>query len=609
MSWVTVIWSICAGVSLTLGAINIAVWIQNRKAWANLLFSAAALSVAWLAAGEYLLMHARSPAEFGDLHRWIHAPLFCTIVSLVGFIHFYFRTGRLWLAWGVVGLRVVVLIVDFLSRTSFNYREITGMQPFHFLGELVSVPIGVQTPWARLGEGSGLLVLVYVLDASIRLWRRGNLDGRRRALVVGGSVGLCFSFAIVNGLLVHTGTIPAPYFISLSFIIVVVAMGYELSHDMIRAAWMANELRENAESIGLAASAAQLALWRWDIPQDTMWISPSGRRLYGIQDQGLIRIQRILGAVHPEDRATTAHAIARAQQGDGAFRAEYRVLLPDGALRWIASRGNVEFDSAHRPLRMRGVSIDFTERKEAELEAEQHRAELAHLTRVTTLSQLSGSLAHELNQPLGTILSNAQAAQRLLQKEPPDVAEVREILVDIVSEDRRAGEVIQRLRALLKRGETTLQALSLNEVITEVLHLTNADLVGRGVTLVRELAADLPTISGDRVQLQQVALNLILNAADAMSANAPGARRIHVATTSCNGEVRLSVRDEGPGLPADVEQIFAPFYTTKSHGLGMGLAICRSIIGAHQGKIWAEPNPQGGAVFFIELPNILNNQK
>jgi C4-dicarboxylate-specific signal transduction histidine kinase len=251
---------------------------------------------------------------------------------------------------------------------------------------------------------------------------------------------------------------------------------------------------------------------------------------------------------------------------------------------------------------MRGVSLDVTDRKTMELEAAQHRNELAHLTRVNTLGELSGALAHELNQPLGIILSNAQAAQELLAQQPPDVAEVRDILSDIVAADRRAGDIIERLRHLLKRGEPSLRPLSLNDVIEDVLQLAQADLVGRGVAVVRELARELPPVVGDRVALQQLVLNLTLNAAEAMSANAPDARRLQLQTQLREGRVRVSVRDEGAGLPGDVERLFQPFYTTKPQGLGMGLAICRTIVTAHRGRLWAEPNAGRGAVFHFELP-------
>jgi len=207
-----------------------------------------------------------------------------------------------------------------------------------------------------------------------------------------------------------------------------------------------------------------------------------------------------------------------------------------------------------------------------------------------------------LNQPLAIILANAQAAQRLLAQSPPDLGEVKDILADIVDADRRAGEVIQRLRALLKRGETKMLPVSFNEIATEVLHLTHADLIGRGVSVLRSFSQDLPLVEGDRVQLQQVLLNLVLNAADAMASNPAGSRQIHVATSVEGDVARLSVRDGGCGLPEDVEQLFEPFFTTKQHGLGMGLAICRSIVSAHGGRLRAEPHPERGAIFHLEIP-------
>ena len=176
------------------------------------------------------------------------------------------------------------------------------------------------------------------------------------------------------------------------------------------------------------------------------------------------------------------------------------------------------------------------------------------------------------------------------------------ILSDIVAADRRAGEVIGRLREMLKRGEVSLRPLLLNEIIEEVLHLTHSDLIGRGITVVRDLAADLRPISGDRVQLQQLVLNLILNGADAMADNEPGMRRLYFQTTLHRDRVQASVRDEGVGLPADVDRLFQPFYTTKPHGLGLGLSICQAIVAAHHGRLWAEPHPDGGAVFRFELP-------
>jgi PAS domain S-box-containing protein len=276
-------------------------------------------------------------------------------------------------------------------------------------------------------------------------------------------------------------------------------------------------------------------------------------------------------------------------------------LFHAGFGKWLSISTDPIRDAAGNVIDAVHVARDITEAKRAERETQELRDNLMHLTRVNTVSVLSASLAHELNQPLSIILSNAQAAQEILLQEPTDVAEIQSILSDIVAADQRAGEVIERLRALLKRGQLSLQPLPLNEVIEEVLRLTNADLIGRGVKVVRELAPGLPSIAGDRVQLQQLLLNLILNGADAMAAKSPGTRRLHLHTMLSQNRVRASVRDEGVGLPGDVERLFEPFYTTKAQGLGVGLAICRSIVAAHQGRLWAEPHPEGGAVFHFEL--------
>ncbi|HWB04101.1 MAG TPA: two-component regulator propeller domain-containing protein [Verrucomicrobiales bacterium] len=242
-------------------------------------------------------------------------------------------------------------------------------------------------------------------------------------------------------------------------------------------------------------------------------------------------------------------------------------------------------------------------RELAELERTRiQQAELAHLSRVSSLGELSGSLAHEINQPLGIILSNAQAAKRMLEQEPANIDEVREILGDIIDEDRRAGEVIKRLRALLKRGEANLQTISLNDVIADVLRLIRSDLIARHASVETELQEGSPQVLGDEVQLQQVLLNLILNACDAMVDNTPGERVVRITSSVQFGTARVSVEDQGCGLPQDANtRIFQPFFTTKKHGMGIGLSICKSIITAHQGELWAEPNTCRGATFHLQL--------
>jgi PAS domain S-box-containing protein len=246
---------------------------------------------------------------------------------------------------------------------------------------------------------------------------------------------------------------------------------------------------------------------------------------------------------------------------------------------------------------------DVTARKRAESAAEEQRRELAHLSRVASLGELSGALAHELNQPLAAILANTRAAQRLVRHGGPELTELREILEDIALDDQRAGEVITRLRSLLKKEEARPSEVSLNELVAEVRALLHSDLIRRRVSVQTELAPSLPAVVGDRVELQQVLLNLIANACDAM-AGKPADQRVVTISTSLNTEdrVQLSVRDQGEGIaPERLDQIFDAFYSTKDHGLGLGLAICRSIVTAHGGRLWAVNNAAVGATFHLVL--------
>jgi len=247
---------------------------------------------------------------------------------------------------------------------------------------------------------------------------------------------------------------------------------------------------------------------------------------------------------------------------------------------------------------------DLTARRQAEMEAKELRGNLAHAGRVTLLGQLASALAHELSQPLGAILRNAETAEIMLQGSSPDLEELRSIVTDILRDDQRAGQVIDRLRSLLKRGSLDLQPIELSSVIAEVLSLVHADAAARHVKLAYSATPDLPLVRGDRVHLQQVVLNLLVNAMDALEGCAPDQRCLEVRahrTDATTCEVRVS--DNGPGLPGDaLERLFEPFFTTKAKGMGMGLAVSKTIIESHKGRLWAENRPAGGACFCFTLP-------
>jgi PAS domain S-box-containing protein len=846
-----------ASVSFTLATIYLLIWFRERRSWAYLCFFVLAAGVIGLATGEMAAMYAKSPAEYGAAVRWSHFAYGFVAAGSLGFVHFYFGTGKRWLLGAALGLRLLAVVVNFSTGLNLHIRAIQSLQQVNFLGEPVSM-LGVWTlnPWVRLGQFAALVQFVYVVDASLRLWRTGSRESRRRAVIVGGTLAFFILFSSAQAGLVAAGVLRMPIVVSFPFVAVLLAMSYELSRDALRAAQLGRELRESEQQMAMATEAANLGVWvrdlvrneilanakwralfgftpaerldlekflqrlqpddhesfrqavakaasgdgryeaefrvvlpdgrmRWinsrgrvefdsggkpvrvrgisvditdrkrteeanrnaqelmaavfnsvpgllylytedgqivqwnkqheemtgftseellnrragdwydeedritfdrairtifsegyaeaemklihkngekvpyfltgskviingkphlvgiaidisarkkaeellreseermtlaaeaanlgvwvrDLTRNTIWASDQWRALFGFSPAERLDLEMLLQRIHPDDRDAIRLAMARANDGDGQYEVEFRVVLPDGRMRWVVSRGQVEFNGGGKPVRVRGVSMDITTRKQAEADVSQQRAELAHLTRVTMLGELSGSMAHELNQPLTAILSNAQAAIRFLAHDNIDLNEVRDILKDIVEQDNRAGEVIRRLRLLLKKGEVRQQPLDLNDVVQEVLKLIRSDLVNHSVVAHTELATDLPPVKGDRVQLQQVLLNLVMNACDAMNGNSPADRQLVVRTELCaDKNVRVSVADCGVGLAPDkLEQVFMPFYTTKPHGLGLGLSVCRTIITAHGGNLWAANGEACGAVFYFTIPSL-----
>ena len=604
MSWTTIVWSMNAAACLTLAALYLLVWCKQRENWVHLVFSSSAVAAAAIAAFELAMMHAQTVERYEALVRWIHVPVWVLIVSFVIFVRLYLHAGRPWLAWSICGLRTLVLILNFIFTPNLNFQQITRLHQFSWWGgEIISVPIGVANPWGTLSSLSLLLLLVFFVDATITVWRGGN---RRRALVVGGSMifGAILAWHVP---LVIWGLIEIPFFLCFAYSGIVAAMGYELSNDMAQAARLAGRLEVSDKRLNLAADSADVGLWEWDIVRNEIWITAKGRSLFGFGVLEKLDFDHFRSRLHPEDRESVLKAVENSLRTGAEYRSEYRVVLPNGQLRWIAGRGHVEFNGNGQPVRMRGASLDISKRKQAELEAARQRNQMAHLSRVTMLGELSGSIAHELNLPLSAILCNAQAAQRIIANGHADLAEVREILNDIVSEDKRAGEVIRHLRLWLKKGEVQQHSLRINEVVQDVLKLIRSDLVNQRVTADVELARNLPTITGDPVQLQQVLVNLVVNACDAMSNRTIPERRLLIRTgiQNRNGSsaVTVSVTDRGSSITEEkMEQIFEPFFTTKPKGMGLGLSVCRTIIGAHRGKLWATNNADRGATFHFSLP-------
>src|ERR1700757_1563119 len=855
MSWVTVIWSIGAGACLTLAFLQFIVWWKDRTARANLVFSLGALAAAVFAALEFALMRAETPEDFARVTRWIHVPGWVLIVSIVAFVRLYLNAGRRWLAWTVVAVRTLSLILNFVLSPNINFREITAVRHVRFLGESVSIPQGVPNPWMLVAQFSLLLLVIFVVDATITVWLRGN---RRQALVVGGSIVLLVVLASAQAVAMTWGVMSTPLTVSLFYLIFVAAMAYELSYDLIRAAkltrqlqaseaslresekrfrivadaapvliwmsgvdklctffnktwldftgrsfeqelgngwaegvhsndlqqclqtyteafdarkpfvmqyrlrrydgeyrWISDEgvprydangtfagyigscvdvtkllrqqkaLSEFEERVALAAEAAHLGVWEFDTATERIWVSDKVRQLFQFPPGDEITYGEFQKRVHPDDRAGRDRMMQQAIRGHSGYETEYRIVLPDGMIRWIGGRAQCVGDSKGKSTRLLGVSMDITERKQAEelfhlateaspsgtvlvdhqghillvnahaeklfgwprneligkdievlvperfvhahpgdranffaapearamgagrelfarrkdgsefpveiglnpiqtprglvvlanvvdisarLAAEEetrrNRRQGELLNRVSLLGEMTASLAHELNQPLAAIVNNATAAMQYLEQGRLDPKQLQEILTDVVGDGHRAYDIMHNVRSAIKKGSAIRAPIKLNDVAKAVTYMVQPDAAARSCKVELFLARDLPATEGDPTQIQQAILNLVHNAFDAMDHTPPGRRIVEIAT-SYDGDntICVVVRDYGSGISeATRQRLFEQFFTTKEEGLGMGLAIVRSIVEAHGGSIAAENADGGGARFYFHLP-------
>lgn len=855
MSWVTVIWSIGAGACLTLAFLQFIVWWKDRTARANLVFSFGAVAVAVFAALEFALMRAETPEDFGTVGRWIHVPAWVLIVSIVVFVRLYLNAGRRWLAWTVVAVRTLSLVLNFIISPNINYREVSTLRHVSFLGESVSIPQGVPNPWMLVPQFSLLLLVIFVVDATITVWRRGN---HRQALVVGGSIVLLVVLASAQAVAMTWGLLSTPLTVSVFYLIFVAAMAYELSYDLIRAAkltrqlqaseaglreseqrfrivadaapvliWMSGvdklctffnkrwleftgrgleqelgngwaegvhnhdlqkclkiytkafdarepfvmqyRLRRNdgeyrwisdqgvprydahsafagyigscvdvtdlltqqralhqfEERVALAAEAAQLGVWEFDTITDRIWVSDKVREIFQFPGDDEISYSEFQKRVHRDDRAARHQVVQRAIRTHGSYETEYRIVLHDGNFRWIAGRGRCLPGGDGKSTRLLGVSMDITERKQAEelfhlateaspsgtvlidhegrivlvnthaeklfgyardeligknveillperfgtslesdranffiapepramgshaqlfarrkdgsevpveisvnpvhtphglvvlanvidvsarLAAEEvarrTREQVELLGRVSLLGEMTASLAHELNQPLAAIVNNATAAMQYLEQGRLKPEQLEDILNDVVADGRRAFDVMQNVRNAIKKGAAIRGRINLNDLVKAITHMVQPDAAAHLCKIKTSLPADLPPIEGDPIQIQQAVINLVRNAFDAMC-DAPPNRRIVEIATDYNGDgaIGVAVRDYGSGISeATRDRLFEQFFTTKDEGLGMGLAIVRSIVEAHGGTISAENASGGGARFHFRLP-------
>jgi PAS domain S-box-containing protein len=365
-------------------------------------------------------------------------------------------------------------------------------------------------------------------------------------------------------------------------------------------------LRRSEAYLAEAQKLSQTGSLGWDVCSGEIYWSRETFRIFEYEPTAEVTIELVMQRTHPEDRSAVQQIFERASRERSEFDIEHRLLMPDGSVKYVRVVGRPSIGERDC-FEFVGAVTDVTERKRSDEERErlrQAQADLAHVIRVTTMGELTASLAHEVNQPIAAAITNSNTCLRWLAREPPDVEEAREAASRSVKDATRAADIISRVRLLFKKGTPLRESVDVNEVTREVIALLRDQADRYFVSIRTDLAADLPEVMADRVQLQQVFMNLMLNGIEAMKDPSAAGELTIKSQRANNGQLLISVSDTGVGLaPQQADQIFNAFFTTKPEGTGMGLAISRSIIESHGGRLWATANSGRGATFHFTLPS------
>lgn len=376
----------------------------------------------------------------------------------------------------------------------------------------------------------------------------------------------------------------------------------------LRSKRLSDTLRRNETYLVGAQRLSQVGSVGFRVDRSQVFWSAETARIFEYSPKETPSMLKILARTHPDDRHIAEAVFEQASRHEPRLEVEHRLLMPDGRIKHIHMIAN-PLPAPHDGFEYVGAVMDLTAARESKDALFRSQSQLAHVTRVTSLGELAASIAHEVNQPLAAIRTSGEACHRWLDRSEPNLGEVRTALDRMISSSARASEVIRRIRTLSRNGDPERQRESFNDIVSDTLGLVQYELSRSHVKLRVELAAVPVHVSADRVQLQQVILNLIINACQAMTEVDPRTRLLHVRTWVHHDEAMLEVRDCGGGISAEaLPSLFTPFFTTKADGLGMGLSICRSIIEFHDGRIWATANQGTGAVFCIALPALKNEE-
>ena len=597
MGLLTVIWSMNTGACLTLAAFFVAVGSKQRANRIYFLFSCGAVAAAAISAFELAMLNAATAQQYQVLLRWVQVPVWVLMLSFVAFVRAYLCAGRPWLARSIYVLCTLVLIINFIFPAGINFKVITDVRHFSPIGQMVSVPVGIANPWDLLSQLSLLSLLIFSIDTTITIWRRGD---RRRALIIGGSMifGAILAWHVP---LVIRGVIEVPFFLGLICTVVVAAIGYELSRDLARAASLTRELEISEKRFNLAADSANLGIWEWDFEKDEIWLTPARRAQLGFPISRRITFEDLISRWHADDREKVREAVNDAIHSGKDYCAEFRVVRSDGTLQWICARGRVQMDEHGKSNRLTGVTLDITERKEAEMLAQQHRNELERLRRqktaflerevvararlerevIESCAREQCRIAYDLHDGVGQQLVSIALSAKLLEEQlrpgRPAEAEKAAAIVRLANEGARQARLTARsLEGADGVGDlkTALESLAMN--ISENCRVRST---------VKADGTSLPVSAPVASQLYRIAQEAVRNAVEHGAAH-----EVLIHLNFGHQDMLLTVQDDGGG------------FNSKANGHGMGLRIMRYRAQCIGGSCEVQTGPGKGTTVHCRVP-------
>lgn len=594
---ITIVWTAMAATGMTLALLYGTVSFRQRNFVQGLMYLLLAACVLAMAALELGMMSARSVDQFAALQRWYQVPVWLGFLITVWFALRLFTERHVWLGYLAAALRTVSLGLNFLSPVSINNLQIPRLREVTFLGHSVMVPDGVTNPWMILAQASFFIMLIYLIDATWRTWRR---NGKPETLLLGSAIIALLVAGLTHAVLACWGFVDMPVTGAFFFLGAAIIMGVALVDEVSRSNRLNGELKEQQKLVNAIFDSAHALITVWSREGRIIRWSKMAEEVSGFTADE-IRERNITDWLKPEDHQRAMKAwddVIRT----GRIEEEFDMITKNGHAIPLLVRATLMMFQGRPHLMI--IGIDTHDRNRIELELQRLQREMASLNRISTMGLFAVSITHEVNQPLTSILFNAECARRLLREPGGQIDKALACIEDVIQQNIRAGEIINRLRALMSKRTPQKVPVNLNELLQSVVHLVGREAKLRQTRIdVRRHDSSL-TVPGDLIHLQQVFTNILMNAIDALDDTPPDQRQITIAATTPDPEhVRVEVADTGQGIsPEILPSLFDPFITTKRDGMGFGLPISRLMVEAHHGTITAENNAQGGASFFVELP-------